>query len=243
MRVPGTLLTESLSVNGYYSRNSLGGHVKTPMHSATQVKPISAVSSRPAGAVVPLSSNQEQLWLYYLTNPQSTAYNESITIVKKGSFQIALFEDSLNEFIKRHEILRANVQIDGTLIVHDQLVVNLFLVDLSHLAQNDKDAEALKIAAANAGKAFVLESGPLFRISIVRINDWEHRCFLTVHHIVSDGISLSRILLPELVSLYEAMKLEKLPDLVSPLSNTATMPIGIKTRSKCQKGIAALRTG
>ncbi len=208
------------------------GSLRSPMHKAIKPRSLLTEGSRPAGAVVPLSLNQQRLWLQSLSNPYSTAYNESITIYKHGSFQLDILEASLNEIIKRHEALRTNVRSDGTVIIHDLLTVSLMLVDLSHLTQEDRGVETLRIAAENAGEPFTLDSGPLFRIRIVRINKVEHRCLFTFHHIVCDGISFSRVLVPELAHIYDAFEQGIVPELEKPTLQYGDFAYWSKTQNR-----------
>ena len=46
-----------------------------------------------------------------------------------------------------------------------------------------------------------------------RLSDSEHRLFITLHHIIFDGVSLYRVLLPELQTLYEAFTTNQSPAL------------------------------
>src|SRR6202035_906781 len=61
-----------------------------------------------------------------------------------------------------------------------------------------------RLGAAEAVLPFDLSQGPLFRALLVRFHDTEHRLFLTLHHIIFDGYSIYRVLLPELAALYTA---------------------------------------
>ena len=60
------------------------------------------------------------------------------------------------------------------------------------------------MGAEDAELPFDLSRGPLFRALLVRFRDTEHRLFLTLHHIIFDGYSIYRVLLPELATLYTA---------------------------------------
>ena len=58
-----------------------------------------------------------------------------------------------------------------------------------------------------------LARGPMFRLRLVSLGDAEYRLFLTLHHIIFDGVSLYRVLLPELLALYEAFTQNESPQL------------------------------
>ena len=53
----------------------------------------------------------------------------------------------------------------------------------------------------------------MYRFRLVRLRDAEHRLFLTLHHIIFDGVSLYRVLLPELLTSYEALAKNEKPTL------------------------------
>jgi NRPS condensation-like uncharacterized protein len=58
-----------------------------------------------------------------------------------------------------------------------------------------------------------------FRVaSVARLGDEEYQLILTLHHMIFDGVSTYSVLLPELISLYQAFsqgKPSSLPDLPS----------------------------
>ena len=60
-----------------------------------------------------------------------------------------------------------------------------------------------KLAQGEAGRSFSLASGPLLRVTLVRLSESEHLALVTMHHIVSDGWSLG-VLVKEVGALYEA---------------------------------------
>ena len=47
-------------------------------------------------------------------------------------------------------------------------------------------------------------NAPLFRTRLVRMADEEHRLYLTLSHIIFDGVAIYRVFLPELAALYKA---------------------------------------
>ena len=62
----------------------------------------------------PLAFGQEQLWFLAQVMPASPAFHESFPMSLNGSLDVAALEQSLNEFLKRHEIWRTSFPaIDG----------------------------------------------------------------------------------------------------------------------------------
>jgi hypothetical protein len=181
----------------------------------------SAVPRRPAGAPTPLALTQEQIWLNEMAAPGTPPfYNESITIHRHGPLVAAVLERSLQEIIRRHEIWRTTYnQINGhaVQVIHPApSALSLPFVDLRHLPPGRQEAEALRIATADARQPFDLGAGPLVRATLVTLKDQEHRLFLTMHQSIVDGVSVYQILPVEVTSLYEAFSAGKpspLPEL------------------------------
>ena len=66
----------------------------------------------------------------------------------------------------------------------------------------EETLESSEIGFFEARYSFQLQTGPLIRIHLVQLQDSEYIIFLTMHHIISDGWSIS-ILMRELFVLYE----------------------------------------
>ena len=159
--------------------------------------------SRSAG----LSMAQEQLWYFSQFAPGSPVYNEAVTIRKDGPFDVDAFREAFREIVRRHEIWRSTYEVqDGApaQVVHQVPELELPLVDLSHLHRPEAEREAACIAAEEARRLYDLEHGPLVRPTLVQLSSDHHCLYLALHHIVFDGVSLYRIILPELISLYNA---------------------------------------
>lgn len=156
----------------------------------------------------PLSFGQEGIWRKAQSLPGSTLYNETITIHHRGPLEFAALEQGFNEIVRRHEAWRTTFHgtDDGGAVqrVEPWVPVRIPMHDLRNLPAGERLAEALRLAAEDARVPFELERGPLFRPRLVRFSDDEHRLFLAVHQILLDGVSVYRVLVPELAALYDA---------------------------------------
>jgi non-ribosomal peptide synthetase component F/acyl carrier protein len=88
-------------------------------------------------------------------------------------------------------------------VVGERLDVRLPLVDLRALEAGEREEQAKKVLAEEAGKAFDLGQAPLLCGVLVQTGDSEHILGLTLHHIICDDWSLG-VLMEELRKLYEA---------------------------------------
>ncbi|PYX07514.1 MAG: non-ribosomal peptide synthetase, partial [Acidobacteria bacterium] len=154
--------------------------------------------------VFPLTFAQQRLWFLEQLEPHATAYLIPWSIRMNGTLNVSALRDSLNEIVRRHEILRTTFSsVDGqpTQVVAPSVYIPLPVVDLSEFTEREKEAQQL--AAAEAQTPFDLKTGPLVRAQLLRLAAEDHILLLTMHHIMFDGWS-RRILVRELATLYEA---------------------------------------
>jgi amino acid adenylation domain-containing protein/non-ribosomal peptide synthase protein (TIGR01720 family) len=155
---------------------------------------------------VPLSFAQERLWFLDRLQPESTGYSMPQALRLRGALDTAALERALGEVVRRHEALRTTFgQADGApvQVIHPFGGFALAVEDLSPLDGAEREATALRRAAAEAARPFDLEAGPLFRASLLRLGQAEHVLLLNMHHVVGDGWSME-VLFREVVALYGA---------------------------------------
>jgi Condensation domain len=158
------------------------------------------------GALVSLS--QEQLWLQSQEYAIPGAYTESITVFRNGALDLQVLKQSLREVLRRHELWRSRFEVgnDGRLyqVVGEDAEFPLVVADLSAWPASERDQEAARVGNAQAQKPFDLQSGPLVRGTLVSLSDQQHRLYIDMHQIITDGISVFQILPIELTLLYES---------------------------------------
>jgi amino acid adenylation domain-containing protein len=192
----------------------LRGRVRVGLPSSPPVR------RRVGGRSSPLSVDQEPLWYFSRLVPTNPVYNEAVTIRKDGPFDADVFRRAFNEFVSRHEAWRTTFAIVGgepAQVVHPTTVFDLPLLDLSSLSADEAERRATWQAAEAAKRPYDLEHGPLLRPNLVRFADDHHRLYLAMHHLIFDGVTLYRVLLPELVSLYDAFAAGKSSPLLAPV--------------------------
>ncbi|MGA3210512.1 MAG: amino acid adenylation domain-containing protein, partial [Terriglobales bacterium] len=167
------------------------------------------LQGRDLNAPVFLAPCQNQIWLHAQMAADKPLYNEPITLHYRGLLDLAVLQRSLDEVVRRHEIWRTSFpEIDGQVLqkVHENFSIPIPLMDLTKLAGNHSAqvAEARRLATEDAQKPFDLLTGPLLRALLVRFGPEYHRLYITLHHIVFDGVSIYRVFLPELSAIYEA---------------------------------------
>jgi amino acid adenylation domain-containing protein len=185
-----------------------------------QAASMALVESRAGDAIVPLSANQRQIWLHAAMAPDVPLYNESITIHRLGSFDLDAMREAVNEILRRHESWRTGFEtVDGELVqvIHPHRRLDIPLSDVSHLPEAERDAAALALGSDDARKVIDLADAPLFRARVVKLAEDNHRLYFTLHHIIFDGVSIYRIIVPELAALYAAFTAGKPSPLAEPV--------------------------
>lgn len=154
----------------------------------------------------PLSFAQQRLWFIDRLNPGDRTYNIPASVRLTGSLNLKAIEQSFNEVVRRHEVLRTTfIAVDGQPFqaIAPATTSTLPLIDLRSLPEPDREAEARRIAIEEAERPFDLAQGPLLRVTLLQLGESEYVLLLTMHHIVSDLWSMG-ILLRELTILYKA---------------------------------------
>jgi acyl carrier protein len=155
---------------------------------------------------LPLAFAQEPLWFLDQLVPDNPFYNMPSAYRLSGPLDLEVLERALTEIVGRHEALRTSFPAKrGRPRQHIAPAepVPVPVVELGMRGPAEAEAEARRLAGAEAALPFDLARGPLFRPRLLRLAPTEHVLLLTVHHIVSDGWSTS-VLLTELSTLYDA---------------------------------------
>jgi amino acid adenylation domain-containing protein/non-ribosomal peptide synthase protein (TIGR01720 family)/FkbM family methyltransferase len=167
---------------------------------APPLEPVSRTSE------LPLSFAQQRLWFLQQLEPESTFYNIPLAIRFEGHLDVEALERSFGELVRRHESVRMTFQSRDGRPVQVPLPISalsLVVVELQHLPEEAREAEARRLSREEAGRPFELAHGPLLRASLLRLGERKHVVLLTMHHIISDGWSMG-VLIREMAALYEA---------------------------------------
>jgi amino acid adenylation domain-containing protein/non-ribosomal peptide synthase protein (TIGR01720 family)/FkbM family methyltransferase len=172
----------------------------------------------PRGGALPLSFGQERMWFLYQLEPASPVYNLPSRFRQTGPLDISVLAATFSAIARRHEALRTRFAVEGGEVVQridPPGPVPLPVVDLGGLPGVVRDAEARRIAVAEARRPFDLDRELPFRVAVIRIAAEDHAVLATLHHVVSDGWSAG-ILIREMVALYGQLS-SGLPPVLPPL--------------------------
>ena len=175
--------------------------------------PAPPIRREPREGDLPLSFAQERLWFLHRLQPESSAYNIALALHAEGPLDPARLAAALSAVVRRHEVLRTVfAERDGepAQIVLPAVDVPLPVVDLGALPPARREAEARRIAAAEAARPFDLARGPLLRAALLELAPRRRALLLALHHIVTDGWSMG-VLVREVKALYAESPLPELP--------------------------------
>ena len=188
--------------------------IQTEMETEIQFNPFSPEIER----VIHTTNSQQEIWTdcIFGGSDANKAYNLSVSINLKGNLVIDLFERAVDTLIKRHESLRATFSPDARFMcIYKNVNFEISQNDLSDLTTIEKENTIDHIVKEEVNTLFDLVNGPLFRVNLIKVEDYEYIATLTIHHIIGDGLSID-VILEELGELYSAYVEDKEPKLPHP---------------------------
>ncbi|OPX42337.1 linear gramicidin synthase subunit B [Ruminiclostridium hungatei] len=155
---------------------------------------------------IPLSYAQKWLWLYSQKESSSFAYNIPAALRLKGQLKVAALKASIDEIVRRHEVLRTTFHMDDNelyQVILPELEIHLPVTDLKHLEASQREEKVNEYLNMETRLPFSLEAGPLLRAALLVLAEDEYALLITLHHIVSDNWSLN-VFMGELAELYKS---------------------------------------
>ena len=150
----------------------------------------------------PLSAAQQRQWFLWQMEPHSSANQVIGSLALKGVVDVQLLGLCLHQLVERHESLRCVFELDeqgqaaARVLPSSDVTLNLTL-------QYQQSANVEQIAQQWFEQPFDLSLGPLLRAGVVERGDDDFVLVLVMHHIITDGWSMT-VLVKELFALYYA---------------------------------------
>src|SRR5215213_9950657 len=202
-------MSETIDITTRKSKLSTARQVLLNLRLSGTAKPAAKLQLAPRPMrqpLAPLSFSQQRLWFLDQLQPGNAFYNISRNFLLRGPLDVQALERSLNEIVKRHEILRTSFKnVDGhpVQIISPPQQFNLLVVNLEDNSEEDREAKSYSLITEHANQPFDLGRGPLMRMKLLRLSEQEHVLLVAMHHIISDGWSTG-VLFRELSALYTA---------------------------------------
>ncbi|MCK4258234.1 MAG: amino acid adenylation domain-containing protein, partial [Halanaerobiales bacterium] len=197
VEVPLTEIFTNPNIKGLasYIRNS---HQKEKAMSIFRAIELMAVKD-----YYPVSSAQKRLFVLDQMKDGDTSYNMPGAVIIKGELSKERLEKTFDKLIERHEAFRTSFEfIDGKPVqrVHESLEFKVEYIEL------DRESKLAEQYVKEFIKPFDLSKASLFRVGLIKIEEEKHLLIYDMHHIISDGISMS-ILVNEFFRLYNEEEL------------------------------------
>lgn len=179
--------------------------------SSSDASDLPPIEPAPRDRPLSLSFSQQRLWFLEQLDAHGSAYNISGALILNGSLDVHILQRCFQEIFNRHEPLRTVFSQENGFpiqVVGPKTPVAMPLIDLSGIPEldhfeKDKDAFVYKLVARESRTHFDISKGPLFRITLIRVTEHKHVLITCMHHIISDGWSVS-LINRELIALYSA---------------------------------------
>ncbi|WP_245176762.1 non-ribosomal peptide synthetase, partial [Flavobacterium aquidurense] len=156
----------------------------------------------------PVSPSQNRLWLLSQLEQGSLAYNMPVALTIKGEIDFSLFENSFQQLINRHEILRTYFKTnkEGELRQYIMPASEVkFKINYVDFTNKDKSETFVQEYIQHLNnQEFNFQQAPLLRASLIKVTANDHVFFFSRHHIISDGWS-SGIISNEIIQGYNVL--------------------------------------
>jgi non-ribosomal peptide synthetase component F/thioesterase domain-containing protein len=155
---------------------------------------------------LPLSFAQQRFWSLHQFEPNSAANNMPVVVRCTGTLDVAALERSLQEVVRRHEVLRATFPVTAgkpTQTIVAIPVIPLPMIDLAALPADQREAEAYRLATEEAHRGFDFAQGPILRALLLRLSQQQHLLLWNMPCMVCDGAS-SDVFYQDLTAIYGA---------------------------------------
>ncbi|MDQ1350347.1 MAG: hypothetical protein QG657_648 [Acidobacteriota bacterium] len=155
---------------------------------------------------LPLSLEQEPMWFMEQYEPNNATYDIVCGIKLEGDLNKEVLEKSINEIVKRHEILRT------VFVIHKDKPVQEILPSLNlqweyvnwrDLSKEEQNYRLEQLMDDQSLHNFDLIQGPLIKTLLFELDAYQHIFFIAMHHLISDVIS-TKIFFEELAYFYNA---------------------------------------
>lgn len=148
---------------------------------------------------LPASYGQQRLWLLEQADTDSTIYSMNVAVRMRGPIRPKLLTAALARVVERHEVLRTVIRLHGGEVV--QVVRAPEPVALPVVDVDGGMPEARARAEELCAEPFDLGRGPLLRCWLLRLGPDEHVLLTSMHHTISDGLSLT-VMLKDITASY-----------------------------------------
>lgn len=145
--------------------------------------------------VYELSVQQKQMLYYYLLEPQNPLYLIQYKATLTGNINPNALEAAFGRLIQKYDVLRSALTVDGEdyekQVILPHVEPNFFYKDISNISETQKDDWITQFICNDRNKQFCFKEGNLSRMTLIRYQVQSVVLVWTLHHIITDGWSVS----------------------------------------------------
>lgn len=154
----------------------------------------------------PVTPLQQGMIFHSLLDPDSGAYVVQLDLTIEGSLNIEAFEQAWQILVDRHAIFRTRF-IGGKIKEYVQVVlkdvkISADVHDLTYMSFSKQKAYIADFKKEDRKKGFDMESAPLMRLTIFKLEEDVFQFLWTFHHVLLDGWS-TPLVFGEVFAAYE----------------------------------------
>jgi amino acid adenylation domain-containing protein len=164
------------------------------------------IQPQPVKPYYELSYAQRRIWVIQQLNPGSPVFNISTTVFLEDGADEDRVRGVIEALVKRHDSFRTYFKTVGEEVVQvisEEGRVNLETVDLTATPEDEQQDRVGALLEADKRRVFSLDSLPLYRAKLFKLNNRRAVFDFKIHHIIFDGWSLE-LLQREFLLLLEA---------------------------------------
>ncbi|MDB9371999.1 condensation domain-containing protein [Nodularia sphaerocarpa] len=158
-----------------------------------------------------------QHWLFEQNLHKWDHFNQAVLLQVAADLEADYLRQAIEELVLHHDILRScfvHLSLESTwqqnIITQDKANNYLTVINLAELPPNQQ-TQQIEFIASQLQASLDLATGKLFRVALFQLGNGEHdRLLFIMHHLVIDGVSW-RILLEDLVTAYQQLKVNQTP--------------------------------
>ena len=164
------------------------------------------IPQEPVTGSVPLTPIQH--WFFKaVQGPDKHHFNHSVLLYANARLDENVLSAVFQKIINHHDALRMTYKTGGHQIIQENQPYINFNLETIILQNESEPAQKLTDYANQIHSGFNLETGPLIKVVLFRLDDGD-RLLIVIHHLVIDGVSW-RILFEDIATGYELARAGK----------------------------------
>ncbi|HEU0054323.1 MAG TPA: condensation domain-containing protein, partial [Longimicrobium sp.] len=165
--------------------------------------------TRDVAGACELAPVQQGMLFHAQLDPDAGLYVVQLWTPLSGPLDAEAFRLAWAWAVERHEVLRTGFVSEGLTrplqVIHREVALPWTELDWRELSDAEVEARKEALLADERARGFDLAAPPLFRLALARVAEDEHLLLWTLHHLVLDGWSHTRVL-REVLARYAALR-------------------------------------